>query len=468
MLVVVQLPLVDLRLLASSPTGRLSAPHWPDPVSNDEFLRDAGPIRDRRRGGISDWAGERAFCDARNFVPFVGDELPSLRDGTRMTPVFRRLYSSGVTARLDWGFQLNDAGYRLTAETVRRIAQDCLAVKVRSNASGSGRPLADSGKPLARKFLQVSTSRSFEGAPESSKDLVVPGLPAVLVEPSAHVTSELLKSWRIDSTSINGYQVEHGARIFPVWSVATGQLADRAKSRQIRGNLWRLHAERESLRGVIRAWNESPDSFSADALKSYLASQLKMLVPEERGGFDQASALAFANSCEQLVSPAVLRGLRSELLDRSKGILRRLELLIERTVKTPENSIRDRVRITYIDRVSIDLSSKENYEISAPVTNSVIGRENKVEGNTWSTAAPGHEEALRELAEAIESMKSHLDADEAEEVDEAHAVIADGKSEKGLLKKAAKKILGVASFAGEVGAPVVEAVRKVLAALGVA
>ena len=467
MLVVVQLPLVDLRLLTSAPTGRLSAPHWPDPVSNDEFLRDAGPIRDRRRGGIADWSGERAFCDARNFVPFVADALPSLRDGTRMTPVFRRLYSSGVTARLDWGFQLNDSRYRLTAETVRRIAQDCLAVKVRSNASGPGRPLADSGKLLARKFLQVSTSRSFEGAPESSRDLVVPGLPAVLVEPSAHVAGKLM-SWRIDSTSIHGYQVEHGPRIFPVWSVATAQLADRAKSRQIRGNLWRLHAERESLRGVIRAWNESPEIFSADALKSYLSSQLKMLVPEDRGGFDQASALAFANSCEELVSPAVLRGLRSELLDRSKGILRRLDLLIERTVKAPENSVRDRVRFTYIDRMSIDLSSKENYEISAPVTNSVIGRENKVEGNTWSTASPGHEDALRELAEAIESMKSHLDADEAEEVDEAHAVIADGKSEKGILKKAAKKILGVATFAGEVGAPVVEAVRKVLAALGVA
>ncbi|WP_410668271.1 hypothetical protein [Amycolatopsis sp. cmx-4-68] len=467
MLVVVQLPLVDLRLLTSSPTGRLSSPHWPDPVSNDEFLRDAGPIRDRRRGGIFDWPGERAFCDARNFVRFLGEELPSLRDGTRMTPIFRRLYSSGVSARLDLGFQVNDSRYWLTAQTVRCIAQDCLAVEVRSNAADAGRPLGDSGKPLAKKFLQVSTSRSFEGAPAAPIDLVVPGLPSVLVEPSVQLAGEL-KSWRTDSTAINGYQVEHGARIVPVWSVATGQLADRARSRQIRGNLWRLHSERESLRGVIRAWNESPESFSAEALKSYLATQLKILVPAERGGFDQASALAFANSCEELASPAILRGLRAELLDQSKGILRSLDLLVERTAKVPENSTRNRIEFTYIDRMSIDMSSNDKYEIGAPVTNSVIGRDNKVEGNTWSIAAPGREDALRELAEAIESMKPHLGAEEVEEVDEAHAVIVDGKSEGGILKRAAKKILGVATFAGEVGAPVVEAVRKVLAALGVA
>ncbi|WP_370970196.1 hypothetical protein [Amycolatopsis sp. cg9] len=464
MLVVVQLPLVDLRLLASFPTGRLASPHWPDPVSDDEFVRDAGPIRDRRRGGISDWSGERAFCDAKNFVRFVDAEPPSLRDGRRITPVFRRLYSSGVSARLDFGFEIDDRRRGpLTVEALRDIARDCLSVKVRSAPEGAGRPLGDSGKALARRFLQVSTAKSFgTGAPG---DLVAGGLPAVLVEPSARPHWDL-RSRRSDSTSVHGYQVESGSKIIPVWSVVTGVVADRARARQIRGNLWRLHAERESLRGVIRAWNSAPEVFSEEKLKSFLAAQLKILVPKERGGFDQSSALAFAGNCEELASPAVLRGLRSELLGQSKGILKSLDLLIERTARLPESTTRNHIRITYVDKRVIDMSSNDKYEISAPVSNSVIGRDNKVEGNTWTVG--GKEDALRELAEAIELMKPRLDADEAAEIDEAHAVIVDGKSEPGLLKRAAKKILGVATFAGEVGAPVVEAVRKVLAALGLA
>ncbi|UOX86855.1 hypothetical protein MUY14_34685 [Amycolatopsis sp. FBCC-B4732] len=462
MLVVVQLPLVDLRLLAAFPTGRLASPHWPDPVSDDEFVRDAGPIRDRRRGGISDWSGERAFCDAKNFVRFVDAEPPALRDGTRITPVFRRLYSSGVSARLDFGFDVDDRRRaRLTEDMLRDIARDCLAVKVRTAPAGAGRPLGDSGKALARRFLEVSTAKSFGTA--APGDLVAGGLPAVLAEPAAHLFGDL-SSRRFDSTSVNGYQVESGAKIVPVWSVVTGVVADRARARQIRGNLWRLHAERESLRGVIRAWNSAPEIFSEEKLKSFLAAQLKILVPKERGGFDQSSALAFAGNCEELASPAVLRGLRSELLGQSKGILKSLDLLIERTARLPESTIRNHIRITYVDKR--DMSSNDKYEISAPVSNSVIGRDNKVEGNTWTVG--GKEDALRELAEAIELMKPRLDADEAAELDEAHAVIADGKSEPGLLKKAAKKILGVATFAGEVGAPVVEAVRKVLAALGLA
>ncbi len=460
MLVVVQLPLVDLRLLASFPTGRLASPHWPDPVSDDEFVRDAGPIRDRRRGGISDWSGERAFCDAKNFVRFVDAEPPSLRDGTRITPVFRRLYSSGVSARLDFGFEFDDRRRApLTVAALRDIARDCLSVKVRA---GAGRALGDSGKPLARRFLEVSTARSFGSGPG---DLVAGGLPAVLVEPSARLHGDP-ESRRFDSTSINGYQVEFGSKIIPVWSVVTDVAADRARARQVRGNLWRLHAERESLRGVIRAWNSAPEVFSEEKLKSYLAAQLKILVPKQRGGFDQSSALAFAENCEELASPAVLRGLRSELLGQSKGILKSLDLLLARTARVPESTTRNHIRITYVDKRVIDMSSNDKYEISAPVSNSVIGRDNKVEGNTWTVG--GKEDALRELAEAIELMKPRLDADEAAEVDEAHAVIVDGKSEPGLLKRAAKKILGVATFAGEVGAPVVEAVRKVLAALGLA
>ncbi|NBH05982.1 hypothetical protein [Amycolatopsis sp. SID8362] len=462
MLVVVQLPLVDLRLLASFPTGRLASPHWPDPVSDDEFVRDAGPIRDRRRGGISDWSGERAFCDAKNFVRFVGAEPPSLRDGTRIIPVFRRLYSSGVSARLDFGFEVDERRRaRLTGESLRDIARDCLSVKVRTAPTGAGRPLGDSGKALARRFLEVSTAKSFRAPGE----LVAGGHPAVLAEPSA-LPDRDLRSWRVDSTSVNGYQVEFGAKLVPVWSVVTGAAADRARARQIRGNLWRLHAERESLRGVIRAWNSTPEVFSEEKLKSFLAAQLKILVPKRRGGFDQSSALAFAGNCEELVSPAVLRGLRSELLGQSKGILKSLDLLIERTARLPESTTSNHIRITYVDKRFVDMSSNDKYEISAPVSNSVIGRDNKVEGNTWTVG--GKDDALRELADAIELMKPRLDAEEAAEVDEAHAVIVDGKSEPGLLKRAAKKILGVATFAGEVGAPVVEAVRKVLAAFGLA
>jgi hypothetical protein len=64
MLVCLQHPLADSRKFVNGYTGQLSRPGWPSPTPGIEFVRSFGGIQRRKRGGVLDWIGENAICEA--------------------------------------------------------------------------------------------------------------------------------------------------------------------------------------------------------------------------------------------------------------------------------------------------------------------------------------------------------------------------------------------------------------------
>lgn len=81
-------------------------------------------------------------------------------------------------------------------------------------------------------------------------------------------------------------------------------------------------------------------------------------------------------------------------------------------------------------------------------------------GNPADTA-----QALRDLRSAVESMRSHVNTDDSDGLDEALADL-DLQAEPKAFRRALGRIAGIAVLVGRIGVPVITAVEAVRAAVG--
>ena len=96
----------------------------------------------------------------------------------------------------------------------------------------------------------------------------------------------------------------------------------------------------------------------------------------------------------------------------------------------------------------------------------ISGKHNvgKIETNYGNADAHA---SLRELMAAVEVLRGHLSAADRQVIDESVETVRRGnQAEGGKLRRALSNIAGVATVVGQVGVPVIEAVRKVMTALG--
>jgi hypothetical protein len=78
----------------------------------------------------------------------------------------------------------------------------------------------------------------------------------------------------------------------------------------------------------------------------------------------------------------------------------------------------------------------------------------------------GRQVALRELLEAVQALRPQVSGTDRQVIDESLATLQTPRPEPARLRRALGAVSGVAMMVGQVGAPVVEAVRKVMTALG--
>jgi hypothetical protein len=94
----IQFPIVDSRKFLAEDTGLLKIPCWPTPITDQDFVRYFGTIRQRRRGGISGWMGEGEICEAKRAVRIQSQSKVQIKDlttGLYFDTVFRRFYFDG-------------------------------------------------------------------------------------------------------------------------------------------------------------------------------------------------------------------------------------------------------------------------------------------------------------------------------------------------------------------------------------
>jgi len=100
---------------------------------------------------------------------------------------------------------------------------------------------------------------------------------------------------------------------------------------------------------------------------------------------------------------------------------------------------------------------------------SMHGGSNNVGINTGSVnyGAATPQDALRELTDAVNALRGHISPADRQVVDASMRTVGTGaNAEPGGFRRALRDISGVAGMVGQVGVPVIEAVRKVMAAFG--
>jgi hypothetical protein len=470
---VVQLPCADLRPLMRQPAGRLPVPSWPDPVAGREFVRAIGPIRDRPRGSISGWAGERAYCDAAGLIRLPQPDHDDIRHN-KLVPCYRRLYIEGVAGRCD---------VAMTFRRMRRSDEEfmhhfCLEIPVRLPWRQADHvSLGSAGPWIARRLAEATTVTSAA----ARTDLVVAGSPMVLIEwhlrrgraletfaPKTRITDED----GFNQAYLKAYPYMFDSVRMPVWEIRVAPWCDYVRLRHLRGQLWRLHTEREALRGVLRAWHRDPSSFNRDALRDYLARQLRLLAQPSRSELARPTLLRFAQRIESLAAPQILDDLRAELRRESRGVLR----LLDRVVEQSEFSGKPGYHSLYV-RVAPGGSMTvhgDSYQVHGDAPGSAFGPGAHV-GDTVSINAATSDAvaaSLAALAVTVRTLATSLDSTRAAELAEVHRELEQSVTttnrEPGRIRVAAERLGRFATTVGTVGGPALEAIRKLLEALGVA
>jgi hypothetical protein len=77
--------------------------------------------------------------------------------------------------------------------------------------------------------------------------------------------------------------------------------------------------------------------------------------------------------------------------------------------------------------------------------------------------------ALLELTRLVEVLRGQVSTADREVIDESIRAIGSGENvNKGTMRRALSRIAGIAALVGEVGVPVIGAIRAVMAAFGIA
>lgn len=272
--IIFQFPITDLRLIKDEGL-RLGRPFWtsPDIDKSRPFIRQFGRLRDRKNGGVTGWPAEEHYCDARLSIKykdihksgFVIDE----EEKAIIYKAYRRLYSDGkFMNKIELGF-FDDIEDRIKLRRPGTLIKLIDVLKHYSNLpiqiDGQNVELAASGPRLRDKFTRATTYKSKYT--KTINKLVVDGQLNITVVLTSNDNIEL----PADARLINEYQVsqkkirlyawkmEVQQRSVKVWLIKVFKDTDllpkenpvKTVVRNLRINLARIHAERETLRILL-------------------------------------------------------------------------------------------------------------------------------------------------------------------------------------------------------------------------
>jgi len=343
MFATVQIPLADLRLFVSEPTGRLIVPSWPLADPSKHFVRSVGPVRRRKRGGVAGWIGESLYCDARHGLVFPdhGGLQHQLFQLVNLTPLYRRFVATGrgkwpsAVARVDLGFKVNgrNTNGKVTGRFLPLPKQAALAaatVMLRIPPDHRSRPLLSAGGTIAERVRTVTTS--LTDAPIRSRSWwVQAGCPLVLVEapfkpewlPLLDPPMDMSTPAPEDNDALALHHFSHldyqGIRL-PVWTLFYSQAVSAESLRDLRIHLWRLHSEREILKLVLASCLQGRLDPSQPVLRDYLERQSRSLCQATRDKLPQTEILSHAYAIDALVNAEELAELNEILCDVSPGL----------------------------------------------------------------------------------------------------------------------------------------------------
>jgi hypothetical protein len=517
MQITLQFPFADARPFISADTHRVLRPTWeatPDPDSH--FIRSFGPIREEPSVGVSDWPGNEFFCDARRLIRFVGRPAETTVDtqyfgsavklrpsGAVVRPfcAFRRLQVSPNTAtvRLELGF-----GYRrlrpwpgpLGGKDMEWLFANVLSTGVKSLPNGKAEEKAETSQPLfdwagalPHAYLTATTHRSAASPPSFEPWWVRPRMPLMLLEydPARDFGSLPAKAEIVDAVSKEGVSVAYRRVRFKqksggsagkdvgVWLLAVARGADVDYVRRLRIQLFRLHAEQQTIAAIFQLIASGritvkPREPAADRLQLFLRDSVRLLTKKDRMGIPQSEILLAAQKFDAAVDPGSTASLLAALDQTRRAVFRDVSKYAAEVQHRPEQV----VNVLVIDKSTRNITMTNQ---TVNVTNSTIGELNQVAAGTIKDSfnkvagAPGGElkTQLEELHRSVEAILPKLPADKQKTTAEDLKTLTDQalseKPRREWYELSAKGLLEAAEFVGDLAKPLKTALAAVVALL---
>lgn len=338
-----QFPIADLRPLITEDL-RLIRPYWPSPDIADgkPFIRKFGQLKDRQLGGVTGWPSEEYFCDARLCVKYtdIHKNGYDTHKGVKavIKKVYRRLYSDGrFMNKIELGF-VDDLENRLSQYPLGKcvdlrdvVDHYCkLPVQIKDKTI----PLSEAGSLLCGSFTESTTIRSKYLS--DVKKLVIGGQLNITIVLSATdfinlpEHSQLINQYMVNRRKVflYGTKLSVGNQDVKVWIIKAHKDTDqlpkgnplKAVVRNLRINLARIHAERETLRILlsnimIKSVPLEAGTAKSKMVTSYVKDLAEKLFAQKRNSLSQNDILDFALASENLALPGTLDTLYRTVID---------------------------------------------------------------------------------------------------------------------------------------------------------
>jgi hypothetical protein len=484
-LLVYSVPLADVRSFLAAP-GRV-APTWDVEPRDYDFVRHFGRMRERLRGRFLEWPTEAHYCDASSAVRFPADF--STWPGAIRQCAFRRVFSDGTATRIDIGIALRRHRATQSSAEVLSLIRRTLALPVRVYAAPRDIQLGKSDRALAQAYLQATTQS------KQTPELwwVSAGRPLLIIEYEAGAELEQLPQHHTkvelsSDVTLAHARVEYAGRRYGVWFIGKGVNEDRDLLRRLRVGLTRNHAERETLKEVLRLLSaqrfkvergnrDSQPTDPQQRFQRYVADAISRLEKRTRDGLPQKAFLSAAEDFEDVVGDQE----RQTLLELIKPWRPNLVHHIKEFI-APRDSATGTVYVLGDGPVSITQEQNGSKIVNDnSITNTgpvggdlvqVIGAIDRSFNNrvTKSDAPDELKERLRELTEAVKQMIPQLPPKEREEqadnLDKLTAEALSPAPKRKWYELSAEGLKEAALALGDIAAPVLTAVQAVLTIIG--
>lgn len=278
MLATYRIPLLDARRFVAD-AAVFEAVKLPEPWDGRSFIRGMGKVEPRRAGAVAPWSYETAFANLQRtltFPPGAVQRLSRQTDHSRIHSIRKRAWRgldrSTALLDVDLSLQINPVG--LGGLTYPRNAQFALEEVIGFVKAGAALPvrlrseehtLFTLGNPLAKFYAQqTSLERASDGLVRAGHITAVVEAPGLTAKIPDKMRTEQVDGSHIQLASFDTKVLGRGnLRVHVLWG-DRGTKGDRARIRELRIHILRLHSIYELMRFLASPAASLPDLPFAD------------------------------------------------------------------------------------------------------------------------------------------------------------------------------------------------------------
>lgn len=428
------------------------------------------------------------YVSAKNSFHFC-NHLSAVKLGTaaaQASPEFalRRFLSDGRATRVEIGLKLKFDRRMfdpIQAADGLAILRDALRMPITiQTAKQEPRqyPLVGAGRALASHYLHATSNRKTPPQQPVESWWLRAGNPTLIVEWFAWYPIELpphsqevmkLQDTPVDPSldaRLSHCWLQIDGVPCSTWFVSKNNAPEvRDRVRKLRLHLFRLHAERECLRGVLQCINDGSLDFRKDpeisnAVQDYLNTAIRVVERPERFGNNYPEMLEAA----RYATGVALEGESATLKEMRRQVALKVEQYVARSKNSANvvnNFWRDQVNTT-IQLGDVAVTGDFNLVTAENIRNSF----NKVAS---ANAKPELTAKLKELSVQVAELAKRLPEEKAEQVStDLQTLTSEALSKaprKSIFDISSQGLLGAAKTVAEMAGPVATAVKAVLALL---